>query len=133
MNIALQSLVLRRSRDNSYAEGVEDDDDDEEEDEFDVGGGVKEASFLGGEGVRALTSTTFSSIDAGDAAAAEASRLPVSTAPERGDSERFAIPTARVAATPVLGGDGDLERGTDSTTFKVKDMLAPLQSTLLSV
>ena len=28
----------------------------------------------------------------------------------------------RVAASPVLGGDGDLERGTDSTTFKVEDI-----------
>ena len=78
----------------------------------------------GGEGVRARTSTTFSSIDAGVAVAVKASRLPVSTALELGDSDRFATPSARAAATPVLGGDGDLERGTDSTTFKVKDIAA---------
>ena len=110
-----------------YAEVVEDDDDDneeEDEDVLDVRGGVTEdASLLGGEGVRARTSTTFRCIGACDAAAVKASRLPVLTTPERGDSERFATPTARDAATPVLGGDDDLERGTDSTTFKVEDIV----------
>ena len=89
---------------------------------MDAGGGIREeASLLGGEGVRARTSTTFKSIDAGDATAIEAFRLPVFTVPEAGDSERLATPTARDSALPVTyGGDGDLERGSDSTTFKVE-------------
>ena len=77
---------------------------------------------MGGEGVRARTSTTFKPINADDAADVEASRLPILAAPESGDSERPATPSSRVAAAPVLGGDGDLERGTDSTTFKVEDI-----------
>ena len=98
---------------------------DGEEREFDAGRGVREeASLLGGEGVRARTSTTFISVDAEDTIAEKEEDevfIAVSAA-EPGDSKRLAIPTARVAAAPVLEGDGDLERGTDSTTFKVEDI-----------
>ena len=87
-----------------------------------MGGGIRETSLLGGEGVRARTSTTFRYAEAGGAAAVEAFRLPMFIVPEAGESEMLATPPARVAAVTVLGGDCDLERGTDSTTFKVEDI-----------
>ena len=96
----------------------------EEEEELEAGRGTtEEASLLGGEGVRARTSTTFRSAEAEDAVVEEEEdeKFIATTAPEPGDSERLAIPTARVAATQVLCGDDDLERGTDSTTFNVED------------
>ena len=84
----------------------------------------EETSLLGGEGVRARTSTAFRYTKDDDAAAAvEAFVTLVFTAPEAGDSDRLATPPARDAAAPVRGGDGVLERGTDSTTFKVEDIL----------
>ena len=86
---------------------------------------------MGGEGVRARTSTKFRSIDAEDAVAEEEEDevFVAISAPEPGDSERFAIPTARVAASPVLGGEGDFERGTDSTKFKVADITDDVDGT----
>ena len=88
-----------------------DDDEEEDEDEFDAGGGVREeASLLGGEGVRARTSTTFRSAEAEDAAAVEAFRLPMFIVPDAGESDRLATPPARVAAAPVLGASSRRRR-----------------------
>ena len=89
---------------------------------MEAGGGIREeASLLGGEGVRARTSTTFRSFDNDDAVTEEEEdeAFIVTSAPEPGDSDRLVIPIARVAAEVGSGGDGDLERGTDTTTFKV--------------
>ena len=47
-------------------------DGDVDDEELEVGGGIrKEASLLGGEGVRARTSTKFRSVDANDLEAEE--------------------------------------------------------------
>ena len=110
-----------------YAGIAEDSDDEEEEDEdeLDVGGGLEEeALLLGGEGVRARTSTTFRPAEADDTVAEEEEDevFIAFSSPEPGDSDRLVIPTARDAAVLGRGGDGDLERGTASTTFKVEDI-----------
>ena len=106
-------------------------DDEDEDEELDAGERIREeASLVGGEGVRARTSTPFRSFNADDAVAEEEHAVVfiAISAPELGDSERLVIPTARDAAVPVLGGDGDLERGTDSTTFKVEDIDADVDA-----
>ena len=73
---------------------------EEEDEELEAGGGIQEDSLLGGEGVRARTSTTFRSFDNDDAVAEEEEGevFIALSAPELGESERLANPTARVAA-----------------------------------
>ena len=85
---------------------------------------------MGGGGVRARTSTRFRSVDTNDAVAEEEEDevfIAISS-PELGN--RLAIPPASVVATPVLGGDGDLERGTNSTTFKVANIADDVDGTV---
>ena len=94
--------------------------EEEEEDELEDEAAINEldaGSLLGGEGVRARTSTTLNSADADDGAAEEEEEeaFVEFTAPE---NERLATPSDSV--TGPEGGDEDLERGTASTTFKVE-------------
>ena len=93
---------------------------EDEEDELDAEAAIDELdaeSLFGGEGVRARTSTTFNSADADDGSAEEEEEEASIefTAPE---SERRTTPSESFAGPE--GGDDDLERGTDSTTFKVE-------------
>ena len=97
---------------------MEDEDDDLDET-------AEEEAVFGGDGVRARTSTTFKVNEDSDEDTTEAETavvVDISTDIAEGADEKEveedAVPLLLTRVSFAEGGDGDLDRGTTSTTFK---------------
>ena len=102
---------------------MEDEEEEDEELDVELEREICEVeSTFGGEGVRALTSTTFRLItDRDDAIAGEVRATAETSGDAAGGSKADVLVTPPVGIALLLRGDEDRERGTTSTTFKLDD------------
>ena len=86
---------------------------------------AEEEAVFGGDGVRALTSTTFRLSEDNDEEIAEAETTVVDTSSDRSEAddeeEENAVPLLLTRVSFAEGGDEDLDRGSTSTTFNAQE------------